>query len=78
MTIESRLDRIDKKLNTLLADSRKQQWVKVSFIQDATGWDREKMRQARNQGIVKWEKRKDGFFYDLNSIPPAFLKQKIS
>lgn len=72
--IDTRLDRIDKKLNTLLGDNRKHQWVKVSFILLATGWDKEKLRQARNQSLVKWEKRKDGFWYDLSSIPSVYLK----
>lgn len=59
--VNKRLDRIDKKLNTLLSDSRKEQWVRVSFIQSVTGCNREKLRQAREQGLVKCEKRADGY-----------------
>lgn len=74
MDIETRLARIERRLSQLVQENRKQaHWVKVSFIRQATGWNREKIRQARLQKLVIYEKRKTGFWYDINSIPQIFL-----
>jgi hypothetical protein len=75
--IYKRLDRIDKKLNTLLQDNRKQLWVKYSFIIQATGWSKEMLRRAREQMVVKYERRVDGMWYDLYSIPQMFIKNNL-
>lgn len=51
-------------------------WAKPGFITSITGWDGEKLRQARDQKLVKYEKREDGFWYDINSIPERLLIKK--
>ena len=72
-SLEKRLDRIDQKLTTLLGQAKKQTWVKVSFITDLTGWNREKLRQARDQKIITYRKGNNGFEYLLESLPEVFI-----
>lgn len=77
-------DRIDKKLTELLNRSdkpeiteAKQTWVKVSFIIMSTGWDKQKLYLARQQGVIRYRKTKEkGIEYLLESIPPQFLINK--
>lgn len=73
-TIERRLQRIERILEEVLRP--KPQWVKARVITDLTGWDNQKMRQARNGGVVKWKKGKDGIWYDLNSLHPHLIKKQ--
>lgn len=43
---------------------------------EVTGWTKEKMRRAREQGIVAYKLTKEGsYLYDLNSIHKSFIKQ---
>lgn len=51
-------------------------WAKPGFVTDLTGWTGEKLRQAREQKLIKWKKESDGFWYDLNSIPERLLLKK--
>lgn len=75
MSIETKLDRIDKKLTTLLSDNRKPaKWVKVSIIKRLTKWDRRDLYRARENNLVRMERRADGIFYDLNSLAKEFIK----
>ena len=77
--LEARLDRIDKKLNALAAQQRDQpvHWVGPSWVTDLTGWDREKLRQARDNNLVEFKRSKGGgYLYKLESIPEIFIKQK--
>ncbi len=56
---------------------RKRQWVKIGFVKQVTGWNKEEMRRARAQGVIKFTKSSvDGFKYDLNSIPDIFIINK--
>lgn len=76
--IKQQLDRIERKLSVISAEKKKT-WVKVSWITEATGWDREKMRQAREQGLVEWkDDAKMGRVYNLDSINPLFIKKTLS
>lgn len=71
------LDRINKKLNALAAVQGKSTWVNYQWIIDLTGWDKEKLRQAREQRIVEFKDNgKGGYLYKLESIPELFIKQK--
>lgn len=71
--------RIDAKLTTLLnkPENRKEEkdrWIKVSFVVKLTGWDKKKLYQARQQGLIEWRKTPEkGFEYLLQSIPKEFL-----
>lgn len=74
MTQVQRLQRLEKKIDTLVEKQTTPEWVKVSFITRLTGWDNEKMRQARNIGLIAFEKRADGsWWYDLNSLNEKFI-----
>jgi hypothetical protein len=75
LTIENRLDRMDAKLNALAGKMNKETWVKVGWVKTVTGWDKEKLRKAREQGIVKFRKSKNGIEYLLESIPAIFIKK---
>lgn len=71
------LDRINKKLNALAAAQSKATWVSAGWITRITGWDHEKLRQARNQKIIEYKKSEGGgWLYKLESIPELFIKQK--
>lgn len=73
------LDRINKKLNALAAGHSKATWVSAGFITDLTGWDKEKLRQAREQKIVEVKRSTGGgWLYKLESIPDIFIKQKVT
>lgn len=77
-TIIERLDRIDrdnKRILALLTGEKKEKtWVKASAITQLTGWNKEKMRRMRVNGIVKFKHDKTGFWYDPNSIPSIFIR----
>lgn len=51
-------------------------WAKPGFVTSITNWDGEKLRQARDQGLIQYEKREDGFWYNLDSIPERLLIKK--
>jgi hypothetical protein len=75
--LNTRLQRIEKSLRALLLSLKqdpKAIWVKVAFIQEVTGWNAERLRQARQQGIIKFKKISEGMFYDVNSLHPFFKK----
>jgi hypothetical protein len=75
--LKQQFELINKKLNALAAGQRKETWVPVGWVTDLTGWDCEKMRQARENNIIEF-KRGDtgGYLYKLESIPEIFIKQK--
>lgn len=75
--LKAYLDRINKKLNDLAAQARKETWVPAGWVRDLTGWDREKLRQARDQAIVEHKRSPGGgWLYKLESIPEQFLIRK--
>lgn len=70
-------ERLNKKLNELAAGQRKETWVSPGWITDLTGWDCEKLRQARNQKIVEYKRSEGGgWLYKLESIPDRFIIKK--
>lgn len=70
----ARLERIERLLRDLHKKDKKPRWAKVGDIADITGWSKERMRRARETGQVRWKKDGNGYWYDVNSIHPAFLK----
>lgn len=50
-------------------------WIPASWIMEATGWDKEKMRRAREQGVVDFKRERGIYLYNINSIHPALLKK---
>lgn len=75
--IKRQFDMIHRKLNELAANQREEKWVSASFVTDLTGWDNEKLRQARNQKIIEFKRSPGGGWqYKLESIPDKFIKHK--
>jgi hypothetical protein len=75
--LKQQFDLINRKLNQLAAGQRKETWVSPGFITDLTGWDKEKLRQVREQDIIEFKKSPGGgWLYKLESIPDRFLIQK--
>jgi hypothetical protein len=78
MNVETEISRIKQLLERLDKNSRpKQNWVSVSWITSVTGWNSERLRQAREQGLVEYRKKgSGGFEYLLQSIPDQFIINK--
>lgn len=75
--IKREFERLYRELKSLKATQGKATWVGPGWVTDLTGWNNEKLRQARDQKIVEY-KRSDGggYLYKLESIPEIFIKQK--
>jgi hypothetical protein len=74
MTAVQRLQRLEKKIDTLVDVETKPCWVKVGFVRAKTGWRNEKMRQARQQGLIEYIRTNDGgFMYNIKSLDPIFF-----
>lgn len=74
MTIEQRLQRIERMLSELLQEKRKTTWVNGKVIAELTGWDSNKLRSMREQGVLKF--RRSGvktIMYALESVPEQFI-----
>jgi hypothetical protein len=73
-------DRLNAKLNTLLAEAKKETWLKGHDIMKITVWtDKEKLRRAKNVGYVEQKKdKKLGIVYKLESIPEVFIKKQTA
>jgi hypothetical protein len=75
--VKREFDRLQKMLKVLTAAQEKATWVSPSWITDITGWDKEKLRQVREQKIVEFKKSDGGgWVYKLESVPQQFIKQK--
>lgn len=74
--IKQEFERLNKKLNTIMAAQKKETWIGVGFLTELTGWNGEKLRQARNQGLVKWKREGSRWWYLLESLPEVFIKSK--
>lgn len=78
--LKKEFDRLNAKINTLLAEQKKETWLKGHDIMQITVWgDKEKLRRAKVLGYVEQKKDvKMGIVYKLESIPEYFLKKQIS
>jgi hypothetical protein len=67
--------RLERKIDKLLKITQpKKVWVKAGVITSMTIFNNnEKMREARDNGYVEFEKREDGFWYNLNSVHEKFF-----
>lgn len=76
--IKRQFDRLNKRI-TILTDllikaKTKETWVGPSWIMELTGWDKYKLRKARDQGIIKYAQKNSGaVLYVLESIPEIFI-----
>lgn len=72
-------ERLNRKLNEMAAVQRKETWVSPGWVSKLTGWDREKLRQARDQKIVEVKRSEGGgWLYKLESIPEQFIKKTVA
>lgn len=72
-SLKQQLDRIERKLSIILGEQKKKSWVKAGDVMKVTGWDKEKLRQMRVNGLIEY-KNDGGFFYNPDSIHQMFLK----
>jgi hypothetical protein len=74
MTQVQRIQRLQETVNVLVEKETKPVWVKVGFVREKTGWRNEKMRQARQQGLIEYIRTNDGgFMYNIKSLDPIFF-----
>lgn len=80
MTTEQKIEQIYQRvLRIEQANRPRSTWVSVSFITLLTGWNREQMRKAREQGIIEYRENKTGGLeYKVESIPEQFLLKKTA
>jgi hypothetical protein len=58
------------------AKPKTETWAGPSWVTDLTGWRKEKLRQAREQGLIIYRAAGTGYEYLLESIPVLFLKNQ--
>lgn len=75
--IKREFERLHSKINTLLAEQKKETWLKGHDIMQITVWsDKEKLRRAKMYGYVEQKKdKKMGIVYRLESIPEYFIRK---
>lgn len=74
--LTERITRLEKKLRDL--DKGKdvpRNWVKVSKAMKVTGWNKEQMRQARDNDEIEFKKTSKGFYYNLATLNPLLIKK---
>lgn len=77
--LKQQFELINKKLNALAAGQRKETWVGPGWVTDLTGWNNEKMRQAREGNLIEFKRSSTGgYLYKLESIPEQFIIKKAS
>lgn len=75
--IKREFDKLNRAIKELVADRKRETWITPNWVLDVTGWDRLKLRQAREQGIVEYRKVKGKEYeYKLESIPEIFINKK--
>lgn len=72
--LKAEFNRLHKKLNEHFKATKKEHWMGPSWVTDLTGWDAEKLRQARENKLVEFKRSKGGgYLYKLESIPEVFI-----
>lgn len=73
--IIQRLDRIERLITSQQQAKSAGTWVGPSWVTEATGWNKERLRQARQQNIIQFKKSKGGgYLYKIESLPAMFIK----
>ena len=62
--------------HVLHQEKNQQHWVTAYFIRDLTGWELNKLRQAREQGLIQARRVGNSVQYLVQSIPEQFLINK--
>lgn len=77
--IKREFERLHREIKALKAIETKTTWVGPGWVTDLTGWNNEKLRQARDQKIIEYKRSQGGgYLYKLESIPEIFIKQQAS
>lgn len=72
--IKREFERLHEKINVLMSEAKAHTWVKVSIVKSLTIFNtKERLRVAREGGILKMRKGRNGIEYDLTSIPDKFF-----
>lgn len=82
MTDTAHLQRLEHKIDKLERLIKSQQqaksagtWAGPSWITEITGWDKERLRQAREQSIIQFRRSKGGGWeYKIDSLHPLLIK----
>lgn len=74
----TRLDKAEKEIAALKKEKSRQRhsWTKVGTITKITGWDKERLRRARNNNEIRFKKVGSEIFYDLNSLNQLLVKKE--
>lgn len=77
-TLERKIDNLTKAVR----DSKpvpKRTWVSAGMIMELTGWNKERMRTARENGIIRFKEEDENgvrkIKYLLESIPELLIKK---
>lgn len=67
--------RVEKLEHWKKEQTRKPHLAPVSEIKKLTGWNKERMRRARQNGEIKMIRKNGKILYDLSSINPLLIKK---
>lgn len=74
------LEKIDRRLvrlERIMLKPAKKTFVKVSIVQELTGWNAAFLRKARENGLVQYREEDRKFSYLLESIDEKFIKKAV-
>ncbi len=74
--IIERLDKIEKLIKNNRPTVAKKSWVKIGIVKQLTNWNKEQMRKARENGLIRHRRGSNGIEYLLESIDEKFIKNK--
>ena len=77
MNIETQIREMKRKVDAIYQSQVKPRPYKVraSVILELTGWTNERLRQARENGEIRFTTPDKSYRYDLNSLHPYMLKK---
>jgi hypothetical protein len=75
--IMARVERMERMLAQLTQGKKGPAWVRASSIAAMTGWDKEKMRIMRENGVVKTRRIGRRYEYDASSIPSLYIRNPV-
>lgn len=71
--LDRRLKAMERRILQSLAPKKEEHWVRVSTIVKLTGWNKERLRRARNEGTVTYKRENGSFLYLLESVPQILI-----
>jgi hypothetical protein len=76
MSVEARLQRMERKLDAL--NNPKPKWVRSRVITELTGWTPRRLQTARDNSEISFKCEGDKYLYDLNTLHPYFIKRQTA